>query len=326
MPRTIVPSRVAPASLRAARRADDGYGATAQPDWREIDWREHLHSMDVRGTSVNYVDIGSGDAGPPVLFVHGLGGAWQNWLENIPRVAQERRVFALDLPGFGRSEMPRAEISIPGYGRCVDEFCERVGLEEVVLVGNSMGGFVAAETAAQFPARVERLVLVSAAGVSITNLMRRPVQTWGRVAAALGSYGAANTRAAITRPVVRHLALGFVMRHPTRLRADLCWEQVHAAGTPGFRDALDALLDYDFRDRLGDIACPTLIVWGKEDMLVPVRDADEFERLIPNARKILMNDTGHVPMLERPVKFNDCLMEFLAEPREAPRTEAEATV
>jgi pimeloyl-ACP methyl ester carboxylesterase len=326
MPRTIVPSRIAPASLRAARRADDGYGATAQPDWREIDWREHLHSVEVGGRSVNYVEIGSEEAGPPVLFVHGLGGAWQNWLENIPRVTQERRVFALDLPGFGRSELPRSEISIPGYGRCVDEFCRRVGLEEVVLVGNSMGGFVAAETAIQFPERVERLVLVSAAGISITNLMRRPAQTWGRVAAALASYGAANTRMAITRPVVRHLALGFVMRHPTRLRADLCWEQVHAAETAGFRDALDALLEYDFRDRLDDIACPTLIVWGREDMLVPVRDADEFERLIPNARKILMNDTGHVPMLERPVKFNDCLMEFLAEPREAPRSKAEATV
>lgn len=325
MPRTILPSKAAPATIRAARHADDGYGATAQPDWREVNWREHLHELQIAGTRINYVDIGCGD-GPPVLFVHGLGGAWQNWLENLPRVAEERRALALDLPGFGRSEMPSREISISGYGRCVDEFCDQLGLDEVVLVGNSMGGFVAAEAAIQFPERVERLALVSAAGISIGNLMRRPAQTWGRVAAILGSYGAANSRAAVTRPVIRHLSLGFVMRHPTRLRADLCWEQVHASGTPGFRDALDALLDYDVRDRLGDIAVPTLIVWGEEDMLVPVRDADEFERLIPNARKILMKDTGHVPMLERPTKFNDCLMQFLAEPREAPRSEAEATV
>jgi pimeloyl-ACP methyl ester carboxylesterase len=326
MARTILPSNARPATLAAARRADDEYGATAQPDWRDIDWREHLRSVEVSGTQINYVDIGSGDAGPPVVFVHGLGGAWQNWLENIPRTAEERRVLALDLPGFGRSEMPSGEITVPGYGRCVEEFCSQLGLDEVVLVGNSMGGFVAAETTIQFPSRVERLVLVSAAGISITNLMRRPAQTWGRVAAALGTYGAANTRAAISRPVLRQLSLGFVMRHPTRLRADLCWEQVHAAGTPGFRPALDALLDYDFRDHLEEISCPTLIVWGKEDMLVPVKDADEFEQLIPNARQILMEDTGHVPMLERPVKFNDCLIEFLAEPREAPRTEAEATV
>jgi pimeloyl-ACP methyl ester carboxylesterase len=325
MSRTILPSRAAPATIRAARRADDGYGATAQPDWRDIDWREHLHELRIAGTRINYVDIGAGE-GPPVVFVHGLGGAWQNWLENLPRVAEERRALALDLPGFGRSEMPSREISITGYGRCVDEFCDELGLDEVVLVGNSMGGFVAAETAIQFPRRVERLALVSAAGISITSLMRRPAQTWGRVAAILGSYGAANSRAAVTRPVIRHLSLGFVMRHPTRLRADLCWEQVHAAGTPGFRDALDALLEYDFRDRLEEISVPTLVVWGEEDMLVPVSDADEFERRIPNARKILMKDTGHVPMLERPTKFNDCLMDFLAEPREAPRSEAEATV
>ena len=324
MAKSIRPTRARPARVSEARFADDEYGATAQPDWRETDWREHLNEIEIAGRRVNYVEMGSGE-GPPVVFVHGLGGAWQNWLENIPRTAEERRTFALDLPGFGRSEMPRAEISISGYGRTVNQFCEQLGLDEVVLVGNSMGGFVAAETAIQFPSRVERLVLVSAAGISITNIYRRPAQTWGRVAAALGTYGAANTRATVVRPHLRHMALGFVMRHPTRLRADLCWEQIHAAGTPGFRDALDALLDYDFRPRLPEIGCPTLIVWGNEDMLVPVEDATEFERQIPNARKILMEDTGHVPMLERPVKFNECLVEFLAEPRGARQDQAEAT-
>lgn len=326
MPKAVFPSKARPATPGAARRADEQYGATAQPDWRGIDWREHLHEIEIGERRVNYVDIGSGDDGPPVVFVHGLGGAWQNWLENLPRVAQEGRALALDLPGFGRSEMPRSQISISSYARCVNQFCEQLGLDEVVLVGNSMGGFVAAETAIQYPSRVERLVLVSAAGLSITNVYRRPTETWGRLAAVLGSYGAANSRAAIVRPRVRQLALGFVMRHPTRLRSDLVWEQVHAAGTEGFRDALEALLDYDFRPRLGEITCPTLIVWGKEDVLVPVEDADEFERHIPNSRKLLMEDTGHVPMLERPSTFNDSLIDFLAEPRDAVRAEAEATV
>jgi pimeloyl-ACP methyl ester carboxylesterase len=322
----ILPSRARPAAPWAGRNADAEYGATAEPNWRDINWREHLRETEIDGRRVNYVDIGEDGDGPPVVFVHGLGGAWQNWLENLPRTAQERRVFALDLPGFGHSEMPRRDITIPGYGRCVNEFCEQLGLSEVVLVGNSMGGFVAAEVAIQVPQRVERLVLVSAAGITITNLRRRPVQTWGRVVTAVGSYGAANSRAVVVRPRLRHLALAFVARHPSRLRADLCWEQVHASGTPGFMDALDALSDYDFRDRLGEISCPTLLVWGTEDMLVPVEDANEFERRIPNARKILMTDTGHVPMLERPVTFNNCLIEFLAEPREAPRSEAGATV
>src|SRR5918912_1008729 len=102
---------------------------------------------------------------PPLLLVHGLSGNWQNWLENLPRLARERRVVALDLPGFGQSEDPRDEISMPGYGRAVNELADRLELRQVLLVGNSMGGFVAAETAIQFPERVERLVLVSAAGI-----------------------------------------------------------------------------------------------------------------------------------------------------------------
>jgi len=208
--------------------------------------------------------------------------------------------------------MPLDRISIPGYGRFVEKFCERLGLEQVVVVGNSMGGFVGAELAIQRPARVERLVLVSAAGLSITNIRRRPIQTWGRAAAAFGAYGAAHLRPMIVRPRLRHAALGYVVRHPTRLRADLAWEIMSGAGRPGFVDALNALLDYDFRDRLGDIRAPTFIVWGQEDMLVPVEDASEFERLIPNSRKVIFEDTGHVPMLERPQTFNALLMEFLA--------------
>jgi pimeloyl-ACP methyl ester carboxylesterase len=316
----VIASRAKPALMRSGRLADESYGATAQPDWRDIDWRQHLRELDIDGGRVNYVDIGSGE-GPPIVFVHGLGGAWQNWLENIPRAALERRVLALDLPGFGQSEMPLEPISIPGYGRLVDKFCERLGLGEVVLVGNSMGGFITAEVAIQHPQRVERLVLVSAAGISITTMRRRPVQTWGRAAAAIGAYGAAHLRATVVRPRLRHLALGYVVRHPTRLRADLCWELMRGAGRPGFLDALNALLDYDFQDRLGDIRAQTLIVWGSNDMLVPVKDASEFERLIPNSRKVIMEDTGHVSMIERPETFNRLLMEFIAEEQPAARSD-----
>src|SRR5204862_8194422 len=117
MPRTILPSRARPATIRAARLADDEYGATAQPDWRDIDWREHLRSLELDGANVNYVDIGSGDSGPPVVFVHGLGGAWQNWLENLPRVAQARRAPALGLPAWRRSAMARWALTIHAYRR-----------------------------------------------------------------------------------------------------------------------------------------------------------------------------------------------------------------
>jgi pimeloyl-ACP methyl ester carboxylesterase len=302
-----------PATVRAARRAGQGYGETAEPDWRSVDWLSRLRQIDVGGTPVNYVDLGDGE-GEPIVFVHGLGGQWQNWLENLPRAALERRVIALDLPGFGLTPMPRDEITIPGYGRCVDALCEALDLGRVDIVGNSMGGYIAAEVAIQFPQRIDQLLLVSAAGITSADIARRPIYTLGRIATAVTTHLAAQQRAIAARPKARHLALELVARHPSLLRADLAYEGFFkGAGKPGFDAALKACLEYDFRDRLPDIRQPTLIVWGEKDSIIPVGDAHEFERLIPDSRKIVMKDTGHIPMAERPGAFNNVMMDFLAE-------------
>src|SRR3954467_531091 len=184
---TLRASKALPATPWQASRAGDDYGATASPDWREIDWQPHLRHLVIAGRSVNSVDYGPSDSSglEPVVFVHGLGGCWQNWLENIPRAAAEgRRGIAVDLPGFGFSEMPDDEISISGYGRVVNSLCDELDLGEVVLVGNSMGGFISAETAIQFPARVARVVLISAAGVTTSDLRSRPIMAGARVVAA----------------------------------------------------------------------------------------------------------------------------------------------
>jgi pimeloyl-ACP methyl ester carboxylesterase len=312
MPKMFVPT-ARPARVRAARLAGDGYGETAEPDWRPIPWADHLHQIDVDGTPVTYVDIGSGDL-EPIVFVHGLGGQWQNWLENLPRAAQERRVIALDLPGFGCTPMPRPKITIPGYARCVDALCERLDLGRVDIVGNSMGGYIATEVAIQFPQRIDQLILVSAAGITSADLVHRPVLTLGRIAAAIATHGASRRRPIASRPKSRHMALLLVARHPSLLRADLAYEGFFkGTGKPGFEDALRANLEYDFRDRLPELRQPTLIVWGENDSIIPVKDAHEFERLIPDSRKVVMRDTGHIPMAERPAAFNDVMMEFLAE-------------
>jgi pimeloyl-ACP methyl ester carboxylesterase len=210
--------------------------------------------------------------------------------------------------------MPRDKISIQGYGRTVDGFLEALGVERVDVVGNSMGGFVSSELAIQFPDRVQRLVLVSAAGISNTNFYRAPALTIGRIATTLTTMTAARHRSMSKRPLTRHVALALVARHPSRLAPDLVWEGLmKGAGKPGFEDALRANLEYDFRERLPDIAVPTLVVWGENDSVISVEDADEFERLIDDARKIVMEDTGHVPMVERPRTFNDLLMDFFSE-------------
>jgi pimeloyl-ACP methyl ester carboxylesterase len=317
MERRLMRPGAAPASPWRYRDADDDYGATASPDWRQTDWSKELKTVEVDGVPMNYVDVGAdSDSEEPVVLVHGLGGQWQNWLENIPRLALDRRVVAMDLPGFGLTPEPDDDegISIPRYGRFVNALCDQLGLGTVELVGSSMGGYITAEVAIQFPERVKRLVLVSAAGISSAVTAQAPILTFGRVATAIATNTAARHRKLAARPVTRHLSLALVARYPRLLKPDLAYEGFFkGAGKPGFDDALRASLDYDFRDRLPEVKVPTLIVWGEKDSIIPVRDADEFERLIEDSRKVVMKDTGHIPMAERPNAFNDVLVEFLAE-------------
>ena len=134
-----------------------------------------------------------------------------------------------------------------------------------------------------------------------------------RILMASGAWTASKSDTVARRARLRDATLSVVARHPGRLPAPLAAEQLRGAGKPGFIQGFEAVLDYEIRERLGEIACPTLIVWGDRDRLISVRDADVFAELIPNSRKVVFADTGHVAMLERPDEFNALLAEFLAE-------------
>ncbi len=301
--------------------ADSSYADGDDSTWMGVDWSSITRSVTVLGRTVNVVDTG-GD-GPPLVFLHGLGGLWQNWLLNIPAFRDSWRVVAPDLPGFGRSEMPAGRMSIQGLARVIDALCGELGIESPVVVGNSMGGFVGAEVAMAFPTRVRKLVLVSAAGLSVENIWREPVMAVGRLMAVSAARTSVKALPVPTRPRLRRAALQLVVRYPEKLSVPLAAELVAGAGTKGFIGGLDAVMGYAFRDRLPEIDIPTLIVWGRNDILIPVDDAYEFERLIgPNARAVVFDDTGHLAMLERPTRFNRLLAEFIAEPAPAPDSAA----
>jgi pimeloyl-ACP methyl ester carboxylesterase len=115
------------------------------------------------------------------------------------------------------------------------------------------------------------------------------------------------------RPRLRRAAMQGVVRYPEKLSAALAYELMLGSGKPGFVPAFDALTSYDFKDRLAEIEIPVLLVWGENDMLVPVVDSSRYQRMIgPNARRVIFSDTGHVPMIERPSRFHELLSEFLA--------------
>jgi pimeloyl-ACP methyl ester carboxylesterase len=296
------------------------FGPSTRRRWREIDWRSHQRWVELDGNQINTIELGpEQDRGAqPLVFVHGLSGSWPNWLEQLPVFAAGHRVITLDLPGFGHSPMPRQEISISGYARMLEQLLAHLGVDAAAVVGNSMGGFIAAELAIAYPQRVERLVLISAAGISTHNhrgsVTALPaMRTLERSLMGAAAWTASKSDNVARRARLRDAALGVVVRHPSKLDPALAAEQIRGAGKPGFIEGLEAVLHYEIRERLREIACPTLIVWGDRDRLISVRDADVFAELIPNSRKVVFGDTGHMSMLERPEAFNALLEEFLAE-------------
>ena len=307
------------ASSRPDPTAADGsdpYG-NPEPEWLEINWAEHRRTLDVGGAEINFVEMSpvAEDQQPlALIFVHGLSGCWQNWLENIPHFARRHRVLALDLPGFGDSPAPDWEVSIPNYGRLLLDFCDALGVEDCAIVGNSLGGFVAAEAAIRQPGRFEKLVLVSAAGVSSARLRKRPVAVVARMMAAGTPVAFKAQTRALRRSRARTIAFSGLFDDPNGLRPELISE-FFEGGMRGesFVEALTELAGYDFLDRLEEVEVPTLIVWGRQDRVVPPRDALEFERLVRVSELVVFDKCGHVPMAERPVRFNRTLTQFLGQ-------------
>jgi pimeloyl-ACP methyl ester carboxylesterase len=284
----------------------DGDDAT----WMRVDWPALQRTLDVGGHRVNVLDTGG--TAPALLFLHGWSSNWQIFLLNIAAFMDTHRVISLDLPGFGASELPREPLSIRGYAQTVDALCDALGVERVSVVGNSMGGFIGAELALSFATRVDRLVLVSAAGLSTEHLPRGLSLAAARVVAAGTPFATRLESPVVRRPRLRRAAMQVVLRYPERVSVPLAQELVLSFGRQGFVPALKALLEYSYRDRLAAIEIPVLIVWGRNDLLVPVGDAARYQRLIgDNARVEIFDDTGHAPMLERPTQFNELLRGFL---------------
>lgn len=302
----------------------DPYGnPDPNPAWLEIDWHDHLRriTLDVEPTGedgaphgevpINYVDIGEGDV---VLLVHGISGCWQNFLETIPAAAEHHRVVALDLPGFGASPMPDWDVSIPAYAQVVTAFADALELERPTLVGNSMGGFISVEAVLRSPQRYSQLILLAAAGISSASVRARPVETFVRVLQALTPIALEWQKRTMRRPRLRALGFEGVFLHPRKLRYELLVEQLRGGtGRPAFLPAMESMLGYDVTDELGSIAVPTTVVCGRQDRIVPPRDAAIFTERIPGARLDCIEDCGHLPQLEHPTRFNRLLEELIAE-------------
>jgi pimeloyl-ACP methyl ester carboxylesterase len=281
--------------------------STPAPVWTEIDWHEHVKDATVLGRRLRYVDYGTG---APLLLVHGLGGCWQWWLENIPTLGRENRVIAVDLPGFGDSEPLPAPGAMESHVDTLVALLDALELGRVVLVGHSMGGLIALLFAQEHPDRLAGLVPVCAGGVELSP-RRLAMIVRGFLLFNAWFKRPAVSRAFARRPRLRRLLFTVATGEPRSLSPELGAELIPRLGSaPGFADAVVAAGSVESEVEPARITVPALLIWGARDPIVPARRARVLADAMPDAKLEVIDGVGHAPMFESRERFNAMLAEF----------------
>ena len=252
----------------------------------------------VFGQKIHYLEAGSG---PTVILLHGLGGSSGAWQQNIGPIAEKFHVFALDQIGFGKSDKPLVNYRVRTYVDFLDQFCKQLKIERASLVGNSMGGWIAAAFTAAFPDRVDKLVLENAAGYA-------PPKDFDL----RSLYGLNPTTRAGMKVLVARVFYNKAFLTDAAIDQSLAFRLAAGDGYTIHSIVESIVRGDDFLDdSVKTIKRPTLIIWGREDGLVPLADGERFNKEITGSKLLVIDQCGHVPNIEKAADFNAALMKFL---------------
>lgn len=249
------------------------------------------------GLQVHYRDEGPRDDPVPVVLVHGTSASLHTWQGWVAGLRNTRRVIRMDLPAFGLTG-PRADgdYRIEAYVDFMARFLDALGVARVVIAGNSLGGHIAWRFAADHPARVDRLVLVAAAGYPFAS-----------PSVPIGFHIA---RAPVLRELAANVLPRFVLEEslksvygdPALVTPDLVDRYFELTLRAGNRRALGArlatMVPGEDADRIRTVQAPTLILWGGRDRLIPPATAERFRADIAGSTLVLFDTLGHVPQEE----------------------------
>lgn len=248
---------------------------------------------------INYTLSGVVDKDRPLLvFLHGWGRTMEDFnvlkdflMRGLPQFA----FLQFDLPGFGGSSLARQNgLSLEDYCTTLKELFNKLGLTQVIFVGHSLGGRIAIKFAALYPDQVEKLVLISAAGI--------PFQSWRGLLLSMG-------RRLFQTVFYPFRNFGSILRFKNLLGATFGsadYQTSHGA----LRETMKKVLAEDLRPDAAHINVPTLIVWGNKDQITPLRDAEEYHALIRDSRLEVL-EGGHFAFLEKPKECAELVQSFL---------------
>jgi pimeloyl-ACP methyl ester carboxylesterase len=266
----------------------------------------HYRYLNVDKIQVRYLATES--KGNPVLLIHGLGGSIESWTNNVEIISSHGfQVIALDLPGFGLSDKPQMTYNIKYYFKFILKFIKQleIGSHSLSIIGSSLGGHIAAEFAINYPSEVSKLVLISPAGALPFSFEGTPVLR-----------GYINIIKAKTVKQVRDILLRIDKNvKPIEFNyANMFFERL---SLPGAREAFMSALEGSahaprINDRLNKIKAKTLLIWGKDDQMIPVSFFHPFIKM-KNCRIVLLENCGHKLYTDSSTRFNKIVIDFLKE-------------
>ena len=255
----------------------------------------------VFGAKIYYLEAGDASK-PTVILLHGLGSSGVSWQFNITALAANYRVIVPDQIGFGKSDKPTLKYRVGTYVDFLDKFMSEIKVEKAHLVGNSLGGWVAALTAIKYPNRALKIVLADAAGL-------RPREVDLKQIYALNYSTRDEVRQLVKLVFYNQAIFGSEMFIDQSMNVRVQANDGHAIN--GLIESIKREEDF-LNNRLSEIKKPTLIIWGKQDGLLPVADAETFNKGINGSELAIFDQCGHVPQVEKAADFNKKVLEFLS--------------
>ena len=266
------------------------------------------HFLKWRNAEIHYTDEGSGF---PVLMIHGFGGSYTNFNDLTKLMKNKYRVVRIDLPGFGLSDFPQVKAKedyITDYRNYLTFILDTLHLDSVYVIGNSMGGGVAWMMAADHPDKVRKLVLLDAAGYDTKN-----------VAGKLLMFRFKSVRSIFDKGMPLFMSRsGMEHGYADDSKIDPAVVALNNKFTNregNIQHMLKLALSAEFPDSsmITKVECPTLIIWGKEDKIIPLAHAEKFHRDIKNSRVIIYSPCGHMHMMELPERTATDVEKFFEE-------------
>ena len=262
--------------------------------------------------------------GPALLLIHGIGDNSSTWSEILPHLAEKYTVIAPDLLGHGRSDKPRADYSVAAYANGMRDLLSVLGIEKVTVIGHSLGGGVAMQFSYQFPHMVDRLILVSAGGVTrdvhpVLRLVTMPVVN---EALKLLRIPGAMPVVRLAGHLIGHLN-GTSLRpgailHDTPDLVRVLSELPDPTAYEAYLRTLRAVVDWRGQVVTMLDRCyltenlPVQLVWGDQDTVIPVSHAHLAHSAMPNSRLDIFEGAGHFPFRDDPIRFLRVVEDFLS--------------